>query len=320
MTHIPEDVTVRSVRPTDLAALAGFNRRSQPNDAVSRRDLAVRRQPLSTGMLLQHWLSFDENRQTWVAVDRSQGSKRIVGLASAQADGPIWEIDRLIVASDAGPHVLQRLLSYVSAVGSENGIQKLFLRLLDGSDLIDSARSTGFHVYSTETLYSRQTLESVPPAPGRDSHIRAKANRDNHAVFQLYCEAVPAAIRQAEAMVFAEWQHLYSRRPGTLRRREHVLEMNDTVSGWLRTYSRGQAGYLEVLVAPAAEASLESLIDAGLYHLGERVPIYSLVGDHESRLARSLETRGFAPEASFCALVKQLSVRIRQPRLVPVPS
>ena len=59
--------------------LARFNQRATVNAACSRSELSRPGRGISLGLLLQHWLSLDENRQTWVSVD----NRRIGGLISA---------------------------------------------------------------------------------------------------------------------------------------------------------------------------------------------------------------------------------------------
>jgi hypothetical protein len=305
---------IRSVRPTDLPRLAGLNRRGLVNEAYARRDLTRPRRTLSLGMIMEHWLSLDETRQSWVDIER----RRINGLISARDEGVAWEVDRLVVAPDADPRIIQRLLSYLTAVGGELGIQKLFLRLPSTSDLVDAARSAGFMLYNDETLYVRRTPDPAPAAALRPG-VRPKANHDNHGIFQLYNAAVPVSVRQAEAMVFAEWQQLRQRGRSVLRRKELVVDRDGQIAGWVQIDVRNNAGHLELLAHPDEPALVDLLLDVGLVHLGGRAPLYCLVAEHEARLAHALGDRGFQPEASFCALVKQLSVRVKQPRLVPVP-
>jgi hypothetical protein len=306
---------IRSIRPTDLPRLASLNRRGLVNEAYSRRDLTQPRRSLSLGMVLSHWLALEENRQTWVNVER----RRIDGLISARHEGNAWEIDRLVVEPDAEPRLVQRLLSYLTAVGGEVGIQKLYLRLPAMSELVEAARGAGFLLYNAETLYVR----TVPASPVRKSRlppgVRPKASHDLQALFQLYCAAVPLAVRQAEAMTLSEWQQLRLRTRSALRCKELVAEREGQLVGWLQLEWRGAAGYLELLALPDSPDIVDTLLDVALMLQGGRAPWYCLVAEHEARLAHALGERGFQPEASFCALVKQLSVRVKQPRLVPVP-
>ncbi|MCS6801524.1 MAG: hypothetical protein RMM58_03535 [Chloroflexota bacterium] len=305
---------IRSIRPTDLPRLAALNRRGLVNEAYTRRDLTRSRQTLSLGLILEHWLALEENRQTWINVER----RKIDGLISARHEGFAWEIDRLVVEPDADPRVVQRLLSYLAAVGGEVGVQKLYLRLQASSDLVDLARNAGFLLFSGETLYARSIPYEAPRLPW-PAGLRPKLSSDAQALFQLYCASVPLQVRQAEAMTLSEWQQLRARGRPTLGRRELVYERSGELVGWLQTEVRGRALSLELLAHPDHADVVDLLLDVGLVQHGGRAPVYCLVADHEERLARALAKRGFQPEASFCALVKQLSVRVKQPRLVPVP-
>ncbi|MCS7002758.1 MAG: hypothetical protein NZ518_07915 [Dehalococcoidia bacterium] len=305
---------IRAIRPTDLPLLTRFSKHALANEAFSRHDLTRPGRSLSLRMLVDHWLSLEENRQTWVSIDH----RRIDGLISARHEGHAWEIDRLLIPPDADPFVIQRLLSYLSAVGGELAVHRLFLRLRHDSALIDVARGAGFLPYNTETLYARRVGRPISWEPEPATvRLRPKQSADDHALFQLYCAAVPVSVRQAEAMLFEEWQTLVQRGRLALGRREMVAEVDGQIVGWARAIVRNGAGHVEALAHPDHEACLAPLIDGALQRFGSRSPVYCLVGEHEARLGRFLDERGFAAEASFCALVKQLSVRVRQPRLVP---
>jgi hypothetical protein len=305
---------IRSIRPTDLPRLASLNRRGLVNEAYARRDLTRPRQSLSLGLILEHWLALEENRQTWVNVER----RKIDGLISARHEGLAWEIDRLVVEPDADPRVVQRLLSYITAVGGEVGIQKLYLRLQSSSELVDLARSAGFLLFSDETLYIRSTSLDGPRLAWPEG-VRPKSGSDTLAIFHLYCASVPLRVRQAEAMTLNEWQQLHHRGRPALGRREFVYERDGQLLGWIQTEVRGRAVQFELLAHPDFPETVDRLVDSVLGQQAGRAPLYCLVAEHEARLAQALGERGFLPEASFCALVKQLSVRVKQPRLVPVP-
>src|SRR5207249_3705768 len=129
----------------------------------------------------------------------------------------LGEIDSIVVRS---------LFSYLTAVGGEVGIQKVFLRVPEDSPIIDPARGTGFVEYNLETLYVRPvTVPNFPHVPLEG--LRQKSSVDDHALFQLYCQSVPVVVREAEAMVFDEWQQLRQRNRPVVKRREMVLERDD---------------------------------------------------------------------------------------------
>jgi hypothetical protein len=293
--------------------LARFNRHGASNAAVSRKDLSRPKRGISFGLLFQHWLALDENRQTWVSVEH----RRLSGLISARQEQTVWEIDRLLLGSESDPMVVRSLLSYLMAVGSEVGIQKVFLRVPQSSRITDSVRGTGFVEYNGETLFVRPlTVPRFPHVPL--DGLRQKSSSDDHALFQLYCQSVPVEVREAEAMVLDEWQQLRQRNRPVVKRRELVLERDGQIVGWLQSGLRNAAGHIEVLVGAGEELCLSGLIYAGIELIGTRVPIYCLVSGHQAGLPVALEDHGFVALAESRAFVSQLAVRVRQPRLVPV--
>lgn len=304
---------IRSIRPTDLRLLARFNQRATVNAACSRKELSRPGRGISLGLLLQHWLSLDENRQTWVSVD----NRRITGLISAKHEQSVWEIDRLLLGAETDSMVVRSLFSYLAAVGGEVGIQKVFLRISQDSPIIESARGAGFVEYNLETLYVRPlTVPNFPHVPLEG--LRQKSGVDEHALFQLYCQSVPVPVREAEAMVLDEWQQLRQRNRPVVKRREMVLERDGEIIAWLQTGLRNGAGQLEVLVQPGEERYIPGLINTGTALIGDGVPIYCLVSGHQAGLPIALEDAGFVSLTEYRAFVMQLAVRVRQPRLVPV--
>lgn len=317
MTPGNGETMIRSIRPTDFVALAGFNRRAFPNEAKTRGNLGRGNSHPSVTAFLEQWLSLEDNRYSWVCVE----SREIKGLISARSWGKnqAWEIDRLLIDGDQeNGSTLYGLLHYLSAVGSEVGMQKVFLRLESDSDAVEIARQAGFFSYTGESLYSHQgiarniSVESQFP-------LRQKTQSDDLALFQLYSASVPTSIRQAEAMTFQEWQAIKEKdNDGGLRRKEYVIDGEVGVVAWLRLFTRGRLGQLDLTVHPDEESLMEPLLDKALQILAERVSLISLVPENQVKLKRLLEERDFEQIAQYSSLVKHLAVRVTQPRLVPV--
>ena len=59
---------VRTVRPTDLVALAGYDGRVRPNEAVTRDRIGTQASPHPLETALEQWFSFATGRHTWISV------------------------------------------------------------------------------------------------------------------------------------------------------------------------------------------------------------------------------------------------------------
>jgi hypothetical protein len=304
---------IRSIRPTDLAALLTFARKGFPNLAKTGRDLGQRDKHFSLGNFLEQWLSLGENRHTWVDISRGQ----IRGLVSVRSRPSIaWQIDRLVLPEEGGEDLCLSLLEYVGAVGGEVGAQKVFLRLERASGLVEVAQQAGFFTYRTEFLYWRPSLAEMPSSD-LPPDLRAKRPGDDLALFHLYSSVVPSYVRQAEAMTFEEWRAIRMTSLGLRMGRELVRERDGVVIGWLQMSPGGEANSFDIL-APAGDGeTLEALLRCCLHHLAWQRPTFCLVSEYWEGLRRLLEEYGFQVAGEYCSQVKQLAVRIRQPGFAP---
>lgn len=307
---------IRSIRPTDFASFLAFLRKGNVNDAKTGRNLGRNDRGLfSVGRFFKEWLSLDENRYTWIETSRG----RIRGLISVRSrPSPInWQVDSLIL--DRGSDCLDiclRLLEYVSAVGSENGIHKVFLRVEKESPLKEVARQAVFLPYKTELLYARAAQPgAILSTPG--DRVRPKRPADDINIFHLYSAAVPGHVRQAEAMTFDEWKAITKKHLSLSAQQELVIERDGSVAGWLRVRQGRQANSFDILTLPQQEETMEELLNHCLSILDQKRPTFCLVPEYRDDLRRALEERCFGLMGEYSSFVKQLAVRIRQPRLAP---
>lgn len=308
---------IRSIRPTDLASLLAFLRRGLSNHAKTGRNLGQKERLFSLGRFLQEWLSLDEDRYTWIDVSRG----RIRGLISVRSrPSPIsWQADSLVLgAGPEDPDICLRLLEYISAVGGEVGVQKVFLRVERSSPLVEVARQAGLIPYKSELLYWRESLGStLREAKLVGGQVRAKRPGDELALFQLYSAVVPGHVRQAEAMTFDEWKAISKKNLSLPTQRELVLEREGSLVGWLRVRLSGKVNFFDILTSPHERETLAALLGHCLGLLDQRRPTYCLLSDYREDLRQVLEEEGFCLAGEYSSLVKQLAVRVRQPRFVP---
>ncbi|MSQ27171.1 MAG: hypothetical protein EXR51_03410 [Dehalococcoidia bacterium] len=306
---------IRTIRPTDLVALAAFDGRSFPNMALARGRLGGNHSfAVTVGTILEQWI-ISENRHTVVAM----GGLAIHGLASAKhrKGRSVWEVDSLVVAngSDA-ENVALPLLEEVVRHAGQSGVRTLLLRLEQDNPVLMVARRSGFTPYQHETLLrGRGRLDSsdeTPEPPGRRTRLKA----DDLPLFRLYCDIAPTPIRAVEGMTLNEWKDHQDTAAGRVR--EYVWSEADRCWGWLQVAAAGGHGELRVLCIPETEDRLVALIGFGLARLGKNGQVLVLVPDYQSVQARVLTDR-FAFEAAgrYVTLTKQLSVRVGQLRTVP---
>ena len=307
---------IRSVRLIDFMALVSFSRKTFLNQAKSRYDFGRRGgRASSIAAFVDQWLSLDERRQTWICIQEG----RIQGLVSAKTRaGPTaWEIERLLLAENGkSKEICFDLLSYLSAVGGEVGVEKVFLRLPTASPFLGVAKQVGFSHYLGEILYRWDGQSNIDRHMQFSLPLRPKSKRDEMGLFQLYNAAVPACVRSVEAMTLREWRECRERGWHGGRSTEFVLEKEDKVLGWLGVFAKGRVGHFDILIHPQEEDALGDMVEVALSHLRGKSIVYCLVPEFAGRLRQFLEEYGLKEEEEYSALVKQLTARVRQPHLV----
>jgi hypothetical protein len=302
---------VRTVLPTDLVALAGYDGRMRQNEAITRDRIGSDASPHPLETAIEQWFSFATGRHTWISV-KGTGLR---GLASARRRGAktAWEMDCLIHTEDR-ESVLISILDRVVEDAGRAGAEKIFLRVPETSDVVRTACGAGFFRYQTEWLMAAQGPLSHTPAED-DIPLRRWGRADAHGAFQLYNRWTPEPVRRIEAPTFREW--MASReRISSGRARQWVAERDGEIKGWLRLAADGELGRFEVIAEPLD--LLDRLIDATLARLSEQSSLLTLVPEFARGLRERLEARGFEERDSFVVLARRTTRPIEVAELAPV--
>jgi hypothetical protein len=301
---------IRSLQFTDVAALLLFLGKAPANEARTRDRLGRgQRESRPFIPLLRDSLISGDKRHNLVCA--ASGRMRGVACLRRRGGPSVWEIEYLLLARGHEDCCVE-LLEKSGACGDEAGIERLFLRLDSDSPAVDMARQAGFSQYVTECLYCIEGERDSRPVD-LSLAIRSGSRDDEYKLFRLYSAAVPVQVRSVEGMTFQEWSQSRERP----RSRESVFERDNEALAWLRTGFDRAAGQLDV-VSTLDGGELGQVVDQGLSVLRGRQPVYCLVPEFQVPLRRVIEERGFRQVAQYCCLSKQLAVRVREPRLVPL--
>lgn len=311
---------IRALRPTDLVPYVAFCRQVSRELGDSRPGLL---DPVSTvGGFLGRSLALEPGRESWVQIEHGQISGLIAAKRREGAD--VWDIDQLVyLTSPDAPRTCVRLLKHLLAAATDDGVQRVFLRLSSSSPALEWARQVGFVEYALETVYYLPEIPA-PAHPPRVPELRARRPADHQALFQLYCSAVPVRVRQAEGMTLHEWRWTdgWWMQPMSLQilrgsgRRDFVVEASPRLSGWLQVDRRQRR--LTILTDGQAPVDLEALIRFGLTKLGTGGDAYCAVREYQPELGAALEEISFRPIGSESLLTRALATRIPEVKLVPV--
>lgn len=315
---------IRALRPTDVLPYVTFchqvSLRQEDKTPFWHGSMTA------VGTFLGRSLALEPGRESWVQIEHGQISGMVTAKRREGAD--IWDIDQLIYLPSAdSPRTCARLLRHLLAAASDDGVQKVFLRLSSTNPALDWARQVGFIQYSVETVYY---LPEVPALahPPKVEWLRPRRPADHQALFQLYCVAVPVRVRQAEGMTLHEWRwtdgwwldpmSIPTSLPivGRRSRVDFVVEAAPRLSGWLQVERRRRR--LTALTDAQSGPDLESLIRHGLTTLGTGPHAYCAVREYQPELATAIEEIGFSPIGSDALLTRALATRIPEVKLVPV--
>lgn len=307
---------IHVLRPTDLVGLTYFHRRVSGNLARSRDVLALPDHDPGTAALLLADLRWPPRRHSWVA----RSGRRIQGLASIRrgATRQYWEIDYLVVPNTGSADAVCRdLLTEVSSRAAEMGIEKLHLRVPADHPALSSVTGAGFVWYAEESVLRCDALPHRP-AEGGTPALRRRTSADDHALYRLYNQAVPARIRHIEAATFSEWVAVQRLTPAH-RSEQWILDGPRFPIAWLRVARRGRSGQLEMWYLAEAEGQLANCVQFGISRLAGQTVGWAVAADYQIRLARLLHEMGFIEVARSAVFARQIAQRVPVARFAPVP-
>ncbi len=315
---------IRALRPTDILAYLTFcHRVSEQTDSGVERPLSVSFRMMPTvASFLGRSLALELGRETWVQIDHG----RISGLVAAKRreGADVWDVDELafLRSADTGRTAV-RLLEQLLTAAADDGVHKVFLRLLGEDPAEEWVRQVGFFQYCSEVSYHRAEL---PTFSRSASLVRMRRRRpaDHQSLFQLYCASVPFRVRQAEGMTLHEWRWTDGwavRSVGLAAflgrsRVDFVLDGPSRLAAWLQVDHKNRK--LTLLTDPQQESDIGEIIRFGMTRLGAGGPARCQARDYQIAVARALEDAGFAAIQSESLFARALAARVPEFKLVPM--
>ncbi len=308
---------IRTLRPTDIVAYLAFHNRASENAALDFP--GDNPHPVTVKTFLSRSLSLDPRRESWVEIQ----DRRINGLVGVKGrlGTDFWDIDQLIASPADAESIYVSLLRHLSRSACEEGVQKVFLRTKVDETPALAAKQAGFVQYAVERVYRLSTPALKPVTVGLQ-HLRSRRRSDHHAIFQLYCSAVPVSVRQIEGMTMQEWRWTegWGLRPPGWRvslpraRRDYVLERDDVLVAWLQVRPRIPA--LVLMLRPEDADEAERILRFGIEQLADAGPIYVPVRQYQLFMEPSLQKLGFELIAEHALLTKTLTIRVPELKVV----
>ena len=219
------------------------------------------------------------------------------------------------------------LLDYTTAAAGRRGVQRLYAKTPERSELAEAFRAAGYTRYGEETLYllygGHTAGDGEEDGAGPAPTPRPQAPGDTWALHQLYTLTAPKTVQFAEALTSHRWELPGAQfLPLGRRPRESGLIVDHEghdheIAIYCRIGQLGQRAWLEFVFEPSARDQLEPTIAAILRSLapgpGER--IYCAVREYQQELGTALESQGFEMIGTQDLLVRYTTVTARAPAL-----
>jgi hypothetical protein len=280
---------------------------------------------------------------------------QITGLARVEHDAvrnesTVVELDA-IDHGDAGD-IRFRLIQHLLRDGSKTGTLRFHVACADAGGNVELFMQAGFARFGEEVVLFRAPdapLPSLPADARRQPPIRPTVPIDALRLNRLYRAATPAPVARLEDYRLRDWERQGSHWRVPRSSLAPILRFADIEAfvelagptadaealGFVQlgVAKEDQPHYLRVISRPEHDPS--ALIGYGMGIIGERSGagradrarhggpergIVTAVRTYESPLDRRLEEQGFNAVATVSLLLKETTVRVAEPALVPAAS
>jgi len=249
-----------------------------------------------------------ENERGFVQVRRRVGS-------------PAWDLVYLAPALDAGEEGLtiwRRLLSGLSLVAADEGVQRIFARPVH-DDLVEAALAqAGFSVYAREAVY--KLTESAGRTRGSGGVWRRASEADRYALARLYRNSTPHLVRQAEGEWSLEGRGPFAAQAG-FPGGEGYVAGGARLRAYLGLREGSKAYWMYLLLDEEEGCDPAELLNEALGLLAGRsvLPVYCAVRGYQASLRKALRDDEHEAVAVRSLMVKHTAARVKagERKLVP---
>ncbi len=309
--------TIRPIRPTDLAPLFRFRHQAESAQITAHHWPKI--QPESPRFPLARFIAQSFTRSTGPRILAAWSNRRIEGLVVGRprSAGVVWDVERLYGEND---QVCADLLDHIGGYAVRGGARRVFVQIPAESRGRLITQKAGYERYMGERLFKlTPPFNSKLPNP---FPARPRLRADEHSLFQLYCAAVPAQVRAAEAMTREEWLSLHHGpriwKPTLFGdRHQYVWQFGETTVSWVEIVYGARSQFMEVNLHPDYERLLDGMVAYALGQTSEKAPVYASARSYQDAWASGLERVGFVEVSTTDLYVRQLAARSLEPALVP---
>ena len=241
------DVSAEPLSPIDAATLWPQLRRLSTEVVATRAGESLL---LASGLAATGLANLPALPRTIVLGVKRGLSYRGVLVARELAGGAAWEAVSLRIARDKDDEAVTSLIECAGPEVARRAGRSVLMRGAEGSPHADAIRRGGMMAVRLERLFAvRRRLSE-----GATERFRPASRSDRHAIFRLYCRAVPEHIRRAEAPTSQDWRALLD---SFDVEKEFVVDADKGVAAWVGFAERECRVLLDSGVDGIADAALD---------------------------------------------------------------
>jgi hypothetical protein len=221
---------------------------------------------------------------------------RGVAVVRELAGGSGWEVVSLRLARDMDDETVVALLAAACEETAHRLSRTVYLRIAEGSPHIAAVRRSGMMAYTLELMFA-PSAEVIAPL---ETLFGNASGQDRHAIFRLYCRAVPEHVRRQEASTQQEWRAVLD---SYECEHEFVVERDGAVVAWVGVGSR-EARLL-------VDGNHSDLIVGALDLVETKVGRHGIVvlAEHQITEQRLASERGYTPLGTRLICARRLAIR-----------
>ena len=235
------------------------------------------------------------------------------------------EADLIFLSPDLGveeaPEIWRRLLQYSYQKACDNGIQRLYASLPDGTEELRLLREASFSLYTREELFRLHRMADSS-RPVSSEGIRPLREGDSWQLRRLYAQYTPQPVQLAEGALGGESRPPFLANVDWADAQSYVLAEGGEISGVVQVLSGPNGCLLRLWGDTMNRAHMERLLDWGVAVATRAAsqPVYLAVRDYQGGLLGLLEERNFEHVGRGARLVKYLVRAERVPATEMAPA
>jgi hypothetical protein len=236
-------------------------------------------------------------------------SYRGVLLARELSGGAAWEAVSLRIARDKDDETVSALVEAAGPEVARRDGRALLMRVAEGSPHAGAIRRGGMMAIRLERCYAVRRRRSDG---ANGNGFRPATRADRHAVFRLYCRAVPEHVRRQEAPTSQDWRAVLDSYDVE---REFVVDSPRGIIAWVAFAERE----CRILIDSAVEGIADAALDLAESHASRHSTL--VLGEDQIDLERrAVETRSYPELGVRLVYSRRLAALNPLKEVAPVPA